>query len=92
MSVITFDQVTPAWLTAILNRHGSLIAGQVSRLEQSRSASPMARNATLHIIYSQDTRVAYPTSLFFKQNREPAEIKFHQSIALSAIERLRADC
>jgi hypothetical protein len=81
MSVITFDQITPEWLTEVLTRHGDLTAGKVLGIEQQRDPNPMTHNATLHIAYSPGAQGSQPARLFFKQNRESAETKFYQHIA-----------
>lgn len=81
MPVITFDQITPVWLTTILKEQGCLTTGQVTSIEQMRDPNPMTHNATVHIAYSSDARGDFPTRLFFKQNRQSAETKFYQKIA-----------
>jgi hypothetical protein len=81
MSVITFNEITPAWLTAILTERGSLIAGRVLRVEQTRDPNPITQNATLLLTYSPNARGACPDRLFFKQSPQAAEAKFYQEVA-----------
>ena len=81
MSVLTFSEITPAWLTAILTERGGLIAGRVLRVEQTRDPNPITQNATLLLSYSPDARGACPDRLFFKQNPQAAEATFYQKIA-----------
>jgi hypothetical protein len=92
MSVIVFDQVTPAWLTGVLKQHGSLTGGQVTRIDQMRDPNPMAHNATLHISYSPEARGSCPARLFFKQNRESAETRFYQKIAATLANTALMEC
>ena len=81
MSVKTFGEITPAWLTDILTQHGSLLAGQVLHVDQTRDPNPITQNATLHLTYTSDARGACPHRLFFKQNPNAAEARFYQQIA-----------
>ena len=81
MSVRTFNQITPAWLTAVLTRQGSLLTGQVLHVEQTRDPNPITQNATLLLTYSPDALGVCPRRLFFKQNPKSAEARFYQKIA-----------
>ena len=81
MSVKTFSEITPAWLTAILTERGSLIAGRVLRVEQTRDPNPVTQNATLLLTYSPDAQGVCPERLFFKQSPQAAEARFYQKIA-----------
>jgi len=81
MSVKTFSEITPAWLTAILTRHGRLIAGQVLHVEQTRDPNPITQNATLLLTYSPDAQGVCPQRLFFKHSSRTSEAKFYQKIA-----------
>jgi len=56
MSVITLSEITPAWLTAILTEPGSLIAGRVLHVEQTRDPNPITQKATLLLTYSPNTQ------------------------------------
>ena len=78
MSVKTFSEITPAWLTAILTWHGSLIAGQVLHVDQTRDPNPITHNATLRLTYSPDAQGACPNRLFFKHSSRATEAKFYQ--------------
>ena len=77
----TFGEITPGWLTEILIQHGSLVAGQVLHVEQTRDPNLITANATLLLTYSPDAEGACPGRLFFKQNPMPAEAKFYREIA-----------
>ena len=79
--VRTFDEVTPAWLTDTLAQHGSLLAGRVLHVEQTRDPNPITQNATLRLVYSPDAQGDCPTRLFFKQSTRASEAKFYQKIA-----------
>lgn len=90
MSVITFDQITPAWLTGVLERSGWLATGRVMHVEQERNPSPTAHNAALRLSWSPEARwqspaggaaVVPPERLFFKHNRETVEARFYRRIA-----------
>jgi thiamine kinase-like enzyme len=81
MSVITFDQITPEWLTTVLKQNGSLLTGRVTNIKQVRDPNPMAYNVTLHVVYSEDAQGTYPADLFFKQNRNTEEARFYRHIA-----------
>ena len=81
MSVKTFSEITPAWLTAILARYGSLVAGQVLHVEQTRDPNPITQNATLLLTYSPDAPGPCPKRLFFKHSSRATEAKFYQKIA-----------
>jgi len=92
MSVRTFNEITPAWLTAILTQHGSLVAGQVLHVEQTRDPNPITQNAELRLTYSPDAQGAFPHRLFFKQNPKAAEAKFYQKIAPTLINTAAPIC
>ena len=81
MSVRTFDEITPAWLTAILTQRGGLIAGRVLHVEQTRDPNPITQNATLLLTYSPDAQGVCPQRLFFKHSSRATEAKFYQKIA-----------
>jgi hypothetical protein len=81
MTVITFSELTPAWLTAILTERGGLITGRVLRVEQTRDPNPTTQNTTLLLTYSPDARGACPDRLFFKQSPQAAEARFYHEIA-----------
>jgi hypothetical protein len=69
------------WLTAILTERGSLLAGRVLHVEQTRDPNPITQNATLLLAYSPDARGVCPDRLFFKQSPQAAEARFYQKIA-----------
>jgi hypothetical protein len=81
MLAITFNEITPTWLTAILTERGGLIAGRVLHVKQTRDPNPITQNATLLLTYSPDARDACPDRLFFKQSPQAAEARFYQKIA-----------
>jgi len=81
MAVRTFDEITPGWLTAILTQRGSLIAGRVQCVEQTRDPNPITQNATVLLTYSSDARGARPDRLFFKQSGRASEARFYREIA-----------
>ena len=83
MSVKTFSDITPDWLTAILTQHGSLTQGRVECVEQTRDPNPVTQNATLLLTYSSDARGARPDRLFFKRSGRASEAKFFREIAPS---------
>ena len=85
----TFGEITPGWLTEILTQQGSLVAGQVLHVEQTRDPNLITANATLLLIYSPDAKGACPGRLFFKQNPMPAEAKFYREIAPTLTTRRR---
>lgn len=81
MSPISFDTITPAWLTGILTRHGALMDGEVLGVVQQRDPNPVTANATLLLTYSPAARGARPARLFFKQSPQPAEAIFFRHVA-----------
>jgi thiamine kinase-like enzyme len=81
MRVLDFEELTPEWLTAVLRRNGSLEAGTVTAVNQVRSTSVTAHNATLELTYSKDAQGKLPAKLFFKRNGRDAEAKFYQHVA-----------
>ena len=70
MSVKTFAEITPDWLTAILTQRGGLIAGQVQCVEQTRDPNPVTQNATLLLTYSTDARWHLPRSAVLQAKRK----------------------
>ena len=78
---ITFDTITPAWVTAVLARHGALIDGEVIGVVQQRDPNPVTANATLLLTYSPAARGECPARLFFKQSPQPAEAIFYRHVA-----------
>lgn len=78
LSVKTFNDITPTWLTTILMQCGDLTAGQVQHVTQRLDPN---RNATLLLTYSPDAQGTCPHRLFFKQGPRTAEAKFYQKIA-----------
>ena len=81
MSPITFDAITPTWLTAILTQSGALLGGEVVQVVQQRDPNPVTANATLLLTYSPAARGDCPARLFFKQGPQPAEAIFYQHVA-----------
>ena len=77
-SVRTLNDITPAWLTALLTQHGHLNAGQVLHVEQTLDPN---RNATLLLAYSPAAQGDCPQRLFFKQSTRTSEARFYQKIA-----------
>lgn len=81
MSVKTFDEIIPTWLTEVLIARGALISGRVEHVEQKRDPNLVTHNATLIVSYSSDARGSCPTKLFFKNDQRTSEAKFYGAIA-----------
>ena len=81
------SKITPAWLTALPTRRGSLIAGSVLHgsmlpgsvlhVEQSRDPNPITHNASLLLTCSPNAQDACPDRLFFKHGSRAAEAKLY---------------
>jgi hypothetical protein len=65
--VIThLDQVTPEWLTAVLQRSGALLNGEVNGFEVEADRGNWSTNGTLRLDYSSDATGEQPPRLFLK--------------------------
>jgi thiamine kinase-like enzyme len=62
----TIDEVTPQWLTRVLQEGGYLTRGTVSALEIRSQDSNWASNALLRLSYSVDALGEMPAKLFLK--------------------------
>ncbi|MCB0034329.1 MAG: phosphotransferase [Anaerolineales bacterium] len=66
-NVITeLNQVTPAWLTAVLTQNGALQAGHVTAIETADGRGNWSQNGVLKIQYSDDALGERPLTLFLK--------------------------
>jgi hypothetical protein len=64
--IVTVDQATPEWLTAVLKRAGALGSGSVSDVVAEPARSVWATIAKLRLEYTQDARGEMPRRLFLK--------------------------
>lgn len=60
------EQVSVAWLTAVLTQSGALTSGKVVSFETDGGAGNWSQNARLTLTYSDDAKGNCPTSLFLK--------------------------
>lgn len=64
--ITTLDQVTPAWLTAVLRRSGALTRGSVASVELGTGQGNWSTNANLIVRYLNDAQGSLPLRLFLK--------------------------
>lgn len=64
--ITTIDQVTPAWLTAVLRRSGALTRGDVTAFDIAGGRGNWSSNARLAVSYTADARGTLPRRLFLK--------------------------
>lgn len=62
----TIDQVTPEWLTTVLNHCGALTSGRVTFIDLESSERILSTSTRLRIAYSEDATGAVPPRLFLK--------------------------
>ena len=60
------EQVTPEWLTAVLNQAHALTNGQVVTVELDRGSGNWSQNGRLTLTYSLNAQGDCPTQLFLK--------------------------
>jgi len=75
------SQVTPDWLTGVLQRAGALEHGQVTVIEAAAAATFTATAIPLRVTYSPDAPANAPERLFLKLGRRRSEVDFHNLIA-----------
>jgi thiamine kinase-like enzyme len=81
MPALTFEEITPQWLTDVLSKYDSLQSGSVIAVTHNRSTSNTADNTTLELTYSHDATGTLPGKLFFKRNQRIAEAQFYLDVA-----------
>jgi hypothetical protein len=64
--IISLDQVTPEWLTAVLTSSGALARGQVATFDINAGGGNWSSNGALRLRYSADAQGALPERLFLK--------------------------
>jgi hypothetical protein len=64
--ITAIDQVTTAWLTAVLRRSGALTRGAVASLEVDTGGGNWSSNARLSLSYTAEAQGARPRRLFLK--------------------------
>jgi hypothetical protein len=64
--ITNLDQVTSAWLTAVLSQSGALTAGEVTGFAADGGGGNWSSNAQLALTYSANARGECPTHLFLK--------------------------
>jgi hypothetical protein len=64
--IAQLEQVTPAWLTAVLTQSGALTSGTVTAFETDSGAGNWSQNAQLILTYSDGAKGACPQNLFLK--------------------------
>ncbi len=64
--ITSLDQVTPAWLTAVLAARGALTRGAVEAVEWDTGRGNWSSNARLRVRYSTEAQGAQPERLFLK--------------------------
>lgn len=78
--ITSVEQITPAWLTAALQRSGALEQGQVTDMAWESKATYTATAAPLRVSYSPDAPTTAPRSLFLKLGRRKPEVDFYRFI------------
>lgn len=66
MVIVSLDQVTPVWLTSVLQRSGALVSGSVVGFAVAANQRLLSDNAKLNLQYSDDARGDLPPKLFLK--------------------------
>jgi hypothetical protein len=64
--ITNLEQVTPAWLTAVLSESDALTRGAVTAFEVGTSQGNWSTNASLSLRYAQGSRGTLPARLFLK--------------------------
>ena len=64
--IINLQEVTEAWLTAVLTNSGALRSGRVIAFTADSGAGHWSQNAQLTLTYSHDAQGECPTHLFLK--------------------------
>ncbi len=64
--IASLDQLTPGWLTQLLQAGGALEAGRVETFEHIRCGGNWSASARLRPVYSLDARGERPEKLFLK--------------------------
>ena len=64
--ITTLDQVTPAWLTALLHRSGALTRSSLASVELVIGQGNWSTNANLIVRYTRDAQGSLPQRLFLK--------------------------
>lgn len=62
----TVEQVTPAWLTAVLSQNDALTGGEVTNFAANSGGGHWSSNAQLTLTYSSNAQGECPTNLFLK--------------------------
>ena len=62
----SIDEVTPAWLTAVLHQAHALTNGQVVHVKMDGGSGNWSQNGRLTLTYSPDAQGDCPTNLFLK--------------------------
>lgn len=86
---ITIDEVTPEWLTAVLQRAGALPSGKVTAIAFDANSAFNSHTRHLKPIYSQDAPASVPARLLLKcslpaawaQRAGMRETSFYQAVA-----------
>jgi hypothetical protein len=66
MVITSLAQVTPAWLTAVLNKSGAITTERVTTFAAQEGGGHWSENAQLTLTYSDDAQGDCPTRLFLK--------------------------
>lgn len=64
--ITNLEQVTPAWLSAVLLESGALISGAVGSVTPMTGEGNWSTNAVLHILYTDQAEGDQPERLFLK--------------------------
>jgi thiamine kinase-like enzyme len=72
--ITNIDQITPEWLTAVLQRASALERGRVIAVTKHASTHPSGMTARLIPTYSDDAQPTPPARLFLKCSRRDAEL------------------
>jgi thiamine kinase-like enzyme len=100
--ITDLEQVTPEWLTTVLQEQGSLEQGIVVAVETSSQSLKTSTVSQLKISYSDDAPASAPGRLFFKlsdpdirsnlYSSHAKEVEFYTKIAPTQIEPLVVRC
>ena len=64
--ITSLDQVSTAWLTAVLTQSGALTRGAVAAFEVDSGSGNWSTNARFHVRYAAGSAGSLPHSLFLK--------------------------
>jgi len=64
--ITNLEQVTPAWLTAVLRQSGAVTEGSVESFELNTGQGNWSKSGSFKVTYSKDAKGSLPKKLFLK--------------------------